>query len=420
MFAALAVVTLIKAGHLLDPRTGQITSPATVLIEGNKIKEVGSTLTAPAGAKTIDLGDATLLPGLIDSHTHLLLDVILPQSEESQRRYNGDFASGLLLAIVESPSKRVLMGAQWAREDLESGFTTVRNLGHSGIDGDISLRDAINAGRIPGPRMLASGRKIALDYIQGLNPALADAIRAQEFLPFDLDSIDKNLFYGADVIKVAIEDDVPTATLTAMVDQAHRQNIKVAAHAVTTGSIQIAIDAGVDSIEHGNNVTDTQLRTMRNKGIFFDITPTFAAGISTLIHEPLNISAEARAERQRREERTLQNVTALVQRVLKSGVKFAAGSDMCWHIPRKTRGEATALMFTALQRAAMPPLDVIRAVTTNGAEMLGWSDRIGTIEAGKFADIVAMSGNPLNDVTELQRVRFVMKDGVVIRNEISR
>src|SRR5205085_5863896 len=131
----------------------------------------------------IDLGSATLLPGLIDSHTHLLLDVIVPPEPEVARRFNGVFVPGLLLAIVESPGKRVLMGAQMAREDLESGFTTVRNLGHSGIDGDTSLRDAINAGHIPGPRILAAGRKMIGqgDYLQDLNPALADAILEQEF-----------------------------------------------------------------------------------------------------------------------------------------------------------------------------------------------------------------------------------------------
>jgi imidazolonepropionase-like amidohydrolase len=158
-------VILVKAGHLLDPRTGNVLTPAAVLIGNGKIKEVGSPSNvqahAPAGAKAIDLGSATLLPGLIDSHTHLLLDVIAPAEAERARHYNGRFLPALLLAIAESPSKRVLLGAQNAREDLESGITTVRNLGHSGIDGDVALRDAINAGRVPGPRILACGRKLA-------------------------------------------------------------------------------------------------------------------------------------------------------------------------------------------------------------------------------------------------------------------
>ena len=179
-------VTLVKAGRLLDPRTGNILSPAAVLIEGGRIKAVGPPsriqTDAPGGVKTIDLGSATLMPGLIDSHTHLLLNVIIPPEAEINSRYNGLFAPDLLLSIVESPAKRVLMGAQLAREDLESGFTTVRNLGHSGIDGDTALRDAINAGRVAGPRILASGRKIFKDgYVQNLNPALAEAIMLHRF-----------------------------------------------------------------------------------------------------------------------------------------------------------------------------------------------------------------------------------------------
>ena len=180
--------TLVKAARLLDPRTGNILAPAAVLIEDNKIKEVGPPAQvqakAPTGVKTIDLGSATLLPGLIDGHTHLFLDIIIPPKAETLRHNNGEFEPGLLLAIVESPIKRALMAAQAAREDLESGITTVRNLGHSGIDGDSELRDAINAGRVLGPRILAAGRKLIAqgDYLQNLNPALSDAILKQEVL----------------------------------------------------------------------------------------------------------------------------------------------------------------------------------------------------------------------------------------------
>src|SRR5580700_3182033 len=270
-----APVTLVKAGHLLDPRTGNVLSPAAVLIENGKIKEVGAPsrvqADAPPGVQTIDLGGATLLPGLIDSHTHLLLDVIVPPEAESARHFNGDFAPGLLLAIVESPSKRVLLGAQLAREDLESGFTTVRNLGHSGIDGDVALRDAINAGRVPGPRILASGRKLMAlgSYLQGLNPTIAEAIMQQEFLPIDSpdrarQAVRQNVFYNVDLIKVTVGDDISTPELKAVVEEAHRQHLKVAVHATSTGSIQTAMDAGADSIEHGNDITDEQLKAMRD------------------------------------------------------------------------------------------------------------------------------------------------------------
>jgi imidazolonepropionase-like amidohydrolase len=426
-----APVTLIKAGRLLDPRTGNVLSPAAVLIENGKIKEVGAPsrvqADAPAGVKPIDLGSATLLPGLIDSHTHLLLDVIVPPEAESARHLNGIFAPGLLLAIDESPSKRVLLGAQLAREDLESGFTTVRNLGHSGIDGDVALRDAIKAGRVPGPRILGSGRKLIAPgtYLQSLNPAVAESIMQQEFLRVEgpdaaRQAVRENVFHDVDLIKVTIDDDLSVAEMTAIVEQAHRQHLKVAAHAVSAGSIQTAIDAGADSIEHGNDVTDEQLKMMRDKGIFLDLTPTFWGGFFTKIAEPTIVMSPAlKAKLATSDDRRRQKVASFTQRILKSGVKFAAGSDMCWFYQGKTRGQASATMFANLHDAGMLPLDILRAVTTNAAEMLGWQDRIGAVEPGKFADLVAVAGDPIADITELERVRFVMKDGQVVRNDLA-
>jgi imidazolonepropionase-like amidohydrolase len=433
MAQSAAPVTLVKAGRLLDPRTGNVLSPAAVLIENGKIKEVGPPLQvqshAPAGAKIIDLGSATLLPGLIDGHTHLLLDVVVPPTAESARRFNGDFVADMLLAIVESPSKRVLLGAQMAREDLDSGFTTVRNLGHSGIDGDVALRDAINAGRISGPRILASGRKITSlgSYVQSLNPALAEAILRQEFfevtnLEEGRRAVDENLFYDIDVVKVTLDDDavgINTPIMSAIVEEAHRAHKMVAAHAAGKGAIQIAIDASVDSIEHGNDATDEQLKMMRDKGIFFDITPTNWSGFFSKIMEPsIVLSSASKSNMAAADERRRKRVANFIQRILKSGVKFAAGSDMCWFYPGKTRGQASATMFSNLHDAGMPSLDILRAVTTNAAQMLGWQDRVGTIEPGKFADLVAVAGDPLVDITELERVQFVMKDGQQVKNDV--
>jgi imidazolonepropionase-like amidohydrolase len=447
--------TLVKAGRLLDPRSGHVLSPAAVIIENGKIKEVGKPTEvqshAPNDVKTIDLGGATLLPGLIDGHTHLLIDPVAPAEVERARRYNGGFVPDLLLAIVESPGKRLLVGAQMAREDLESGITTVRNLGHSGIDGDTELRDAINAGRMVGPRILASARKLITrgDYVQSLNPALADAILQQEFLLIDgadraREAVRQNEFQNVDVIKVAADENLTVPELAAVVDEAHRVHLKVAVHAVDKTSIQTAIDSGADSIEHGNGATDAQLKQMRDKGMFFDFTPTGYGVFFTEIFEgTIAMSLEMRADRLQADERDrkrykeliqqLRNPEArfpsgvdvrgdrdydnLVRRVLKSGVKFAAGSDMGWFYPGKTRGQASMSRFPTLHQAGMPELDVIRAITSNAAEMLGWQDRIGTIEPGKFADLIAVAGDPLADIHELERVQFVMKDGRVIRNE---
>lgn len=422
--SAASATTLIKAGRLLDPRTGNVLAPVAVLIEGDKIKEVGPPAKveadAPPGVETIDLGAATLLPGLIDAHTHLFVNPTVPAEAEFGNRYNPKFAPGLLLSIVESPTKRVLIGAQLAREDLESGFTTVRNLGHSGIDGDVQLRDAINAGRVPGPRILASGRKLIAEgsYLQSLNPALADAILREEFLLLDgpdsaRRAVRQNVFENVDVIKVAVGDDISTAELSTVVEEAHRQHLKVAVHAGTTGSIQTAIDAGADSVEHGNDATDAQLQTMRARGMFLDLTPTTWDGMWSKIHEVVVLSPSTRSDLLAGDQRRRQQAVALVARVLKSGVKFAAGSDMGWYYPGKTRGQATATMFPALRAGGLPPLDILRAVTTSAAEMIGWQDRVGSVEAGKDADLVAVAGDPLTDVTELERVRFVMKDGKV-------
>ena len=366
------------------------------------------------------------MPGVIDSHTHLFLDIVVPPEAESQRHENGIFAPGLLLAIVESPSKRVLLGAQMAREDLESGITTVRNLGHSGIDGDTELRDAIKAGRVSGPRILASGRKLITrgSYLQDLNPALADAILQQEFLLIDgtdraRQAVRQNIFQNVDVIKVTADENLTVPELTAVTEEAHRLHLKVAVHAPDKVGIQTAIDARADSIEHSNEVTEEQLKQMRDKGIFVDLTPTFYGGFLQKITEPsIVISAGSRAANASSAPDRKQRYDQLVERVLKSGVKFAAGSDMCWFYPGKTRGEASVAAFVNLRDAGMPALDVIRAITSNAAEMLGWQDRIGAIEPGKFADLVAVAGDPIADITELERVGFVMKDGKVCRNDL--
>jgi imidazolonepropionase-like amidohydrolase len=426
---SLTPVTLVKAARLLDPRTGNVLSPAAVLIEGNKIKEVGAPakIKAPAGAKIVDLGNATLLPGLIDGHTHLFLDIIIPPKAETLRHNNGEFGPGLLLAIVESPSKRAFMGAQAAREDLESGITTVRNLGHSGIDGDTELRDAIVAGRVQGPRILASGRKLIAEgsYLQNLNPALSDAILKQEFLLVRgvdqaREAVRENMLQNVDVIKVTQSENISVAELTAVVEEAHREHLKVAVHAGDKASIQTAIDATADTIEHGNEATDEQLKQMRDKGIFLDLTPTFYDGFFLKIAEPsIVLPPEVHAAEVAGAARGKARYDQLVQRVMKSGVRVAAGSDMCWFYPRKTRGEASVATFVHLHEAGMPALDVVRAITTNAAEMLGWQDKVGAIEPGKFADLVAVSEDPIADITELERVRFVMKDGQIVRNDLA-
>jgi imidazolonepropionase-like amidohydrolase len=416
---------LLKASRMLDVRSGKYVTNAGVLIENDKIKEAGPFAEvrahAPRDATFIDLGAATLLPGLVDCHAHLLTSGTSISSQEII----------LDAAIGMSPTARVLLGAHNAREDLEAGFTSVRVVGHSGIDGDVSLRDAINAGWLPGPRIQAAARKLTPPGGQALqlNPAVADQIVNQEYLQVGgadeaRKAVRENLFYGADLIKVVADDNnrfITPEEMKAIVDEAHRAKVKVAVHATTVTGIQAAVDAGVDSVEHGDDATDEQLKAMHDKGIYFDITQTFFGGrLRAMIEKSQVLQPQMQQGFKEYEEMNAKKAPELIQRILKSGVKFSTGSDMWFDYPGKTRGQATAIMFGALKDLGMPPADIIRAATANAADLMGWQDHIGTIEPGKFADIIAVSGDPLADITELERVRFVMKGGEVVKNDFNK
>lgn len=416
---------LVIAGRLLDVRAAKYLANQGVLIENDKIKEVGPLESvrshAPRDARIIDLSRATVLPGLIDCHAHLL-DAVTGISP-------GD---AILTAVAGlSPSKRVLLGAQMAREDLEAGFTTVRVVGHSGIDGDVALRDAINEEMVPGPRVLASCRKLTPPGGQAvrLNHAVAEPILEQEFLQVSSadearKAVREDLFYGADLIKVVADADnrlVTPQEMKAIAEEAHRSGVKVAVHATTVTGIQTALDAGVDSIEHGDDVTDEQLKAMHDRSIFFDLTQTlYGSRLNDLLGKSIALSPEMKQELETYQKGQSQVVPALIQRVLKSGVKYAIGSDMWFSYPGKTRGQATAIMFDAMRELGLSPIDIVRASTINAAELIGWQDKVGVIEPGKYADIIAISGDPLQDITELERVRFVMKGGAVVKNEVEK
>lgn len=422
---AQAKTTLLKAVRMLDVRTGKYIPNVGVLVEQDKIKEVGALAQveahAPKEAQIIDLGNATLLPGMVDCHAHLLTSgtSIFPQE------------TILNAAAGMSPTARVLMGAHNAREDIEAGFTTVRVVGHSGIDGDVALRDAIARGWLVGPRIQAAARKLAPPGGQALhlNPAVADQIIDQEFLQVGSSdearrAVREDLFYGADLIKVVADADnrfITPEEMKAIVEEAHRAKVKVAVHATTVTGIQTAVDAGVDSIEHGNDITDEQLKTMHEKGIFLDITELLFGGrLRAMIEKRQVLPPQLQQALKAYEQMEAKRTPARIARILKSGVKFTTGSDMWFEYPGKTRGEATAIMFGALKDLGMSPADVVRAATVNAAESMGWQDRIGVLEPGKFADIIAVSGDPLADVTELERVQFVMKGGEVVKNALTK
>ena len=259
-----------------------------------------------------------------------------------------------------------------------------------------------------------------------LNPAVADAILEQEFLQVSgVDEARKavrvNLAYGADVIKVVADAGdrfITTEEMKAIVEEAHRSHAKIAVHARTAVSVRVAVDAGADSIEHGNGITDEDLKVMREKGLFYDLTETFdGKRLRQWLLKSVVFSPQDEESVSAWEKNSIDEAVPRIQRILKSGVKFTAGSDMWFDFPGKTRGQATALMYEALRDLGVPLADILRAATVNAAELLGWQDKVGAIEPGKLADIIATNGDPLQDITELQRVRFVMKGGVVVKND---
>lgn len=416
------VRTLIKAGRILDVRTGAYRVNQALLIVGERIDQVGPVAEvegrASAGFTTIDLGVATILPGLIDSHAHLLAAM--------EGRF--DPGANIVLAITRlGQAKRALLGAANAREMLEAGFTVVRNVGHSGVDGDVALREAIDAGWVQGPRMLAAARKITPPGGQAVALRLREsaAILDEEFIAISgandaQRAVGDLVARGVDVIKIVVDVGplvLDSEEIVAVVRTAHRARIRVAAHATTAAGIQAAIDGGVDSIEHGDEATDVMLGSMREKGIALVPTAWTAEALRDVFLSDRTLSGAAKAAADKQIASITEGSARLIQRAAKLRVKIAAGSDMWTRYPGKTRGEATKMMLDALARAGLTSADVIRAATVTAADVLGWSDRVGTLEAGRFADVIAVDGDPLADLAALKRVTFVMKGGTVVRQQ---
>ncbi len=400
--------SVIHAGHLLDVKTGKILDNALVTIKGDRIVSV-ATGAAPGGANVIELPNATLLPGFIDAHTHITFEPNFGYQE-----------------LGVSIPKEALIGAKNARVTLEAGFTTIRNVGARGFT-DVALRDAINEGLVPGPRMLVSGPALSITgghCDQNLLPfewhatseGAADGIEAVQH------KVRENIKYGADVIKVCAtggvlsKGDDPRASqytleeMKAIVADAHRLGRKVAAHAHGAQGIAWAAEAGVDSIEHGSYIDDNAIRIMKEHGTY--LVPTQYLG-DWMKENAARIGLPAMyAEKMKTVTAAMrQNITKAIQ----SGVKIALGTDAAVYPHGLNAHE-----FEVYTRLGMTPLQSIQSGTLNAADLLGWSDRIGSIEQGKFADIVAVDGDPLKDITLLQHPVMVMKGGVVYKKYSSR
>jgi len=407
-----AAAIVVKAVRILDVRKGSYIENAAIWIDGERVKEVGRAAEvqthAPKDAKVIDLGQATVLPGLIDCHTHIMA-----------RIPDGD--NGYIINLAtKSQAFRALEGAYNARITLEAGYTTIRDVESEGSEyADVALRDAVKQGLVQGPRMQVATRAIAAvgQYNPfGVSPDLTDFPTGAQMISGVEEArraVREQIGHGADLIKVYADWSHPTLTVDEMrvvVEEAHKQGLKVAAHATTPEGIKNAVTAGVDSIEHGHRADREALEMMKAKGTF--LVPT-VGGIDAYFEAHKNDPLTP--EQQKGRAAFLQKIQDSIQTAKSLGVKIAAGFDPA--SPEAHGKNATEL--AAMVKRGLTPLEVIQATTINAAELLGWQDKMGALESGHYADLIAVDGDPLADITVLQHVKFVMKGGVVVKDGTS-
>src|SRR5436309_1187569 len=409
---------VLKAARMCDSKSKALVQNGVVIVQGDKIVDVGSNLSVPDGARLIDLGDATLSPAFMDAHTHLTLD------------YSGDYNQRRLHELDLNVSEQAIRATLYARATVEAGFTTVRDLDSRFVASrefvDVALRNSINKGVIVGPRMLVATKGIGAtgghfdptsgfrDFLFGREPDYTDGIangpdEIRKAVRFEV----KN---GADVIKAAVSggvlslaDEVDTPQLTrgemaALVDESHRLRKKVAVHCHGDQAAREAIDAGVDSIEHGSFMKPETVTMMKKKGTF--LTPTLMASewiMGKLDNYPPALQAKAKAATAARSE--------MFRNAVKMGIKISFGTDAAVYPHGQNAKE-----FKLMVDLGMAPIDALKSATANDADLLGITQKVGTLEKGKLADVIAMPGDPTTDITVTERVSFVMREGKIIQH----
>jgi imidazolonepropionase-like amidohydrolase len=403
--------TVIRAGRVFDSEKGTMSGPQEILVAGGRIAEVATKVTAPKGARVVDLTKYTVLPGLIDAHTHLLY------LEDPK---GGLALEGVKAVTIEGTPLRALHGAARGRTFLDAGITTVRDLGNSGRFGDVALRSAIRDGSVDGPRMIVSGPGLSPPGGQfpGVQAGFQSIVEEEYRVvrgPADAAlAVQENVSQGAQVIKI-YSNNTPNPgalapdELDAIVATAKLLGVKVAAHATDDAAVWRAAAAGVNSIEHGYEVSDSTLRLMAQKGIY--LVPTDvdtmvgvayarAAGMEGTM--PQGLVDYIHSERER------------LLRAVKAGVPIAAGSDMYIALGMPQGTAARRVLFAYL-KAGLTPAQVLQAATLNDARLLGMENEVGVIKPKAFADIIAVNGNPLDDFSAIERVVWVMKNGTVYK-----